>query len=85
MTTGMTTGKTGVMGRARAVLIFAIKSKMLAGGRLSSNAASPPSGKLTAVSCTGVGSCLAVGGYVDNAGNIQIMLVREKWPLGPGH
>ena len=46
--------------------------------RLPANAASPPTGILNAVSCTAIGSCLALGDYVDSDGDIQAMLVREK-------
>jgi hypothetical protein len=46
--------------------------------RLPANAASPPQGQLNAVTCTAAGSCLALGDYVDNAGDTQAMLISER-------
>jgi hypothetical protein len=50
--------------------------------RLPANAASPASAQLEAVACTPDGSCAAVGGYQDSAGNAQTM-VLAKPPAGP--
>jgi hypothetical protein len=50
--------------------------------RLPSNAASPSSAQLEAVTCTSNGSCDAVGTYQDSAGNAQTMVVAKP-PSGP--
>jgi hypothetical protein len=50
--------------------------------RLPANAASPVSADLEAVTCTGNGSCEAVGAYQDSAGNAQTMVVAKP-PSGP--
>jgi hypothetical protein len=46
------------------------------------NAASPSSDQLQAVTCTSNGSCDAVGTYQDSAGNAQTMVVAKP-PSGP--
>jgi len=50
--------------------------------RLPTNAASPSSAQLEAVTCTSNGSCDAVGTYQDPAGNAQTMVVAKP-PSGP--
>jgi hypothetical protein len=49
---------------------------------LPANAASPPAGYLTGISCTSPGECLAVGGYTDSAGDGEAMVQAQshgKW------
>ena len=50
--------------------------------RLPTNAASPSSAQLEAVTCISNGSCDAVGTYQDPAGNAQTMVVAKP-PSGP--
>jgi hypothetical protein len=42
-----------------------------------SNVGSNPGANLDGVSCTSVGTCVAVGGYTDSSGNVQAMAANE--------
>lgn len=46
--------------------------------KLPAGAASPPQAQVLAVRCWALGSCLAVGDYLDSAQNVQAMMLTES-------